>query len=144
MEMKEVNSKNTTTSYKEIKDSFRDYVRNLAILEDEREDAIDPRTGEKYGVRSASEEPAMPSPRMTPYIEDMAQYLVGDQKLIDVLTCIIEGRLFFRDQLYGYGYYEGQGIMNWIFSIPAEWKVDDAIRQNRQTALKLQAALKNL
>ena len=34
--------------------------------------------------------------------------------------------------------------MNWIFSIPAEWKVDDAIRQNRQTALKLQAALKNL
>ena len=92
MEMKEVNSKNTTTSYKEIKDSFRDYVRNLAILEDERENSIDPRTGEKYGVRSASEEPAMPSPRMTPYIEDMAQYLVGDQKLIDVLTCIIEGR----------------------------------------------------
>lgn len=139
-----VESKNTVVSYQEIKESFRDYVRNLAILEDERSESLDPRSGEKYGLRSPSEEPAMPTPKMTVYIEDLAQYLIGDQVLMDVLTCIIEGRLLFRDQLFGYGYYEGMGIMSWLFSIPAEWKVDSAIRENRAAALKLQAALKNL
>ena len=120
-------------SYPEIKESFRDLLICIVKTEDSRP-----------APRYAGEEPALPSDKQTEYLEKIAMYLVGDEKLMSALNCIIEGKMLFKDQLNGYGLFEGLGILNWFFNLPNEWKIDNDIRQSHSTARQLQDALKLL
>lgn len=125
----------------EICELFREWVRKIYEIEDDRLNRIDPETGEHYQPRYAAEEPAMPSPKMAKRLEELYRYL--DPRACDVLTMIINGELLYKDQIYGFGLFENMGIMRWRFSLTADMFVSDERKTKRKNRAEIMRAFGN-
>ena len=107
-------------------EAFRSWIRSI----NEREDEV-----HKDSPRYAAEETEPVTEKMEKHLTPLYEFL--GQKEADILTMIIEGDLLFKDQLFGYGDFEGLGIMAWRFSLTPDYFVADEIIEKRKNRAEI-------